>query len=60
MTEPVIMEMLARARVGRRENDLRRLLLRFQLLGFAAVDFEAAARVGRQVRPGATPGRLTP
>lgn len=57
VTQPVIMEVLAGARDARRENDLRRLLLRFRLLGFdAAVDFDAAARTYRRCRSvGVTP-----
>src|SRR5438309_5847331 len=51
VTEPVIMEVLARARSDQRELDLRRLLLRFRLLRFeAAVDFDAAARIFRRCR----------
>ena len=43
VTEPVAMEVLAVARDDRREADLRRLLLRFELLRFdAAADFDAA------------------
>lgn len=57
VTQPVIMEVLAGARNPQRESDLRRLLLRFRLLGFdAAVDFDAAARVYRRCRSvGVTP-----
>ena len=57
VTEPVVMEVLAGARDDRRERDLRRLLLRFDLLRFdAAVDFEGAARVYRRCRAaGVTP-----
>ena len=57
VTEPVIMEVVAGARTAERETDLRRLLLRFGLLGFdAAVDFEAAARIYRRCRSaGITP-----
>jgi predicted nucleic acid-binding protein len=56
-TEPVVMEMLAGARDDRREADLRRLLLRFQLLSFDAVaDFEGAVRIYRRCRAaGVTP-----
>src|SRR5262249_54105775 len=44
VTEPVIMEVLAGARSDRRESDLRRLLLRFELLAFYFVaDFDRAA-----------------
>jgi predicted nucleic acid-binding protein len=51
VTEPVIMEVLAGARSDQREWDLRRLLLRFRLLGFdAAADFDAAARIYRRCR----------
>lgn len=57
VTEPVLMEMLAGARDDRRENDLRRLLLRFTLLQVVpAADFEAAARTYRRCRAaGITP-----
>ncbi len=57
VTEPVIMEMVAGARSDEREADLRRLLLRFDLLRFdAAVDFDAAARIYRACRRvGVTP-----
>jgi hypothetical protein len=57
VTEPVIMEVVAGARTAERETDLRRLLLRFGLLGFdAAVDFDAAARIYRRCRgAGITP-----
>ena len=57
VTEPVAMEVLARARSDRREADLRRLLLRFPLLPFdAAADFDAAARIYRRCRrTGTTP-----
>ncbi len=57
VTEPVIMEVLAGARSDEREADLRRLLLRFDLLRFdAAVDFDAAARIYRACRRvGVTP-----
>lgn len=57
VTEPVAMEVLAGARDDRREDDLRRLLLRFELLGFDAVaDFEGAVRVYRRCRAaGVTP-----
>lgn len=51
VTEPVIMEVIAGARSDEREADLRRLLLRFDLLRFdAAVDFDAAARIYRSCR----------
>ena len=60
VTEPVIMEVLAGARSAEREDDLRRLLLRFDLLRFdAAVDFDAAARIYRTCRrAGITPRGL--
>jgi predicted nucleic acid-binding protein len=56
-TEPVAMEVLAGARSDRREADLRRLLLHFDLLPVdAAADFDAAARVYRRCRnAGITP-----
>lgn len=59
-TEPVMMEVMAGARTVGREEDLRRLLLRFHLLTFdAAADFEAAARVYRLCRrAGVTPRGL--
>lgn len=55
VTEPVIMEVVAGS--DERKNDLRRLLLRFDLLRFdAAVDFDAAARIYRACRSvGVTP-----
>jgi predicted nucleic acid-binding protein len=51
------MEVLAGARDDRREADLRRLLLRFNLLRFdATADFDAAARIYRRCRrAGVTP-----
>ena len=57
VTEPMIMEVVAGARTDQREADLRRLLLRFALLGFdAAVDFDAATRIYRRCRrTGITP-----
>ena len=57
VTEPVIMEVVAGARSEEREGDLRRLLVRFDLLRFdAAVDFDAAARIYRACRrEGVTP-----
>jgi predicted nucleic acid-binding protein len=57
VTEPVIMEVLAGARSDRRESDLRRLLLRFELLPFDVVaDFDGAARLYRNCRrAGVTP-----
>jgi predicted nucleic acid-binding protein len=60
VTEPVIMEVLAGARTDQRENDLRRLLLRFELQRVdPASDFEAAARIYRKCRQnGVTPRGL--
>jgi predicted nucleic acid-binding protein len=57
VTQPVVMEVLAGARDDRREADLRRLLLRFELLSFDAVaDFDGAARIYRRCRAaGVTP-----
>ncbi|HYM46595.1 MAG TPA: PIN domain nuclease [Solirubrobacteraceae bacterium] len=57
VTEPVIMEVLAGARDDRREDDLRRLLGRFELLSFdAAADFNGAVRIYRRCRAaGVTP-----
>jgi predicted nucleic acid-binding protein len=51
VTEPVLMEVLAGARNDEREDDLRRMLLRFGLAPFDAVtDFAAAARIYRRCR----------
>ena len=60
MTEPVVMEVLAGARDDRRETDLRRLLLRFELLPFdPASDFDGAVRIYRRCRAaGVTPRGL--
>jgi predicted nucleic acid-binding protein len=57
VTQPVVMEVLAGARDDRREADLRRLLLRFELLGLDAVaDFDGAVRIYRNCRAaGVTP-----
>ena len=57
VTEPVVMEVLAGARDDRRELDLRRLLLRFELLPFdPASDFDGAVRIYRLCRAaGVTP-----
>jgi predicted nucleic acid-binding protein len=57
VTEPVIMAVLAGARSDQRESDLRRLLLRFELLSFDVVaDFDGAARLYRRCRrAGVTP-----
>lgn len=56
-TEPVLMEVLAGARTDAREEDLRRLLLRFGLAGFDAIsDFDAATTIYRRCRKaGVTP-----
>jgi predicted nucleic acid-binding protein len=60
VTEPVIMEGLARSRTDEREADLRRLLLRFSLLAFDPVaDLSAAAKIYRRYRrAGITPGGM--
>jgi predicted nucleic acid-binding protein len=60
VTEPVAMEVVAGARSEEREAQLRRLLLRFELLGFdGAVDFDGATRVYRRCRQrGVTPRGL--
>ena len=60
VTEPVVMEVLAGARSDARENDLRRLLLRFELAAVdPPADFEAAARIYRRCRrAGVTPRGL--
>jgi predicted nucleic acid-binding protein len=51
ITEPVIMEVLAGARSDEREEDLRRLLLRFHLHHFdATTDFDGAVRIYRRCR----------
>jgi predicted nucleic acid-binding protein len=51
VTEPVVMEVLAGARDDRRGVDLRRLLLRFELLRFdPASDFDGAVRIYRRCR----------
>jgi predicted nucleic acid-binding protein len=57
VTEPVIMEVLAGARDDRRESELRRLLLRFELLRFdSAADLTGAIRIYRLCRAvGVTP-----
>jgi predicted nucleic acid-binding protein len=57
VTQPVVMEVLAGARDEHREADLRRLLLRFELLSFDAVaDFDGAVRIYRRCRAtGVTP-----
>lgn len=60
VTEPVVMEVLAGARTKAREQDLRRLLLRFELLAFDPVaDFDAAVTIYRRCRrAGVTPRGL--
>lgn len=60
ITEPVLMEVLAGARTSAREDALRGLLLRFDLLSFEPVaDFDAAARIYRRCRQaGITPRGL--
>ena len=60
VTEPVIMEVVSGARTDDREEDLRRLLLRFRLLRFDAVaDFDAAVTIYRRCRQvGVTPRGL--
>jgi predicted nucleic acid-binding protein len=57
VTEPVVMEVVAGARSDQREQDLRRLLRRFDLVRFdAVVDFDSAARIYRACRRvGVTP-----
>ena len=57
VTQPVVMEVVAGARDDRREADLRRLLVRFELLSFDGVaDFDGAARIYRRCRAaGITP-----
>ncbi|HEU5267699.1 MAG TPA: PIN domain nuclease [Jatrophihabitans sp.] len=57
VTEPVVMELLAGARSDAREQQLRRLLVRFGHLPFhAATDFDAASRIYRRCRrSGITP-----
>lgn len=60
VTEPVMMEVLAGARTPQREEALRRLLLRFDLLPVDPVaDFDAAAKTYRHCRQaGITPRGL--
>jgi predicted nucleic acid-binding protein len=57
ITEPVVMEVLAGTRTDARAADLRRLLLRFELLRFDATsDFDGALRIHRRCRRvGVTP-----
>jgi predicted nucleic acid-binding protein len=58
--EPVLMEVLAGARKDARQDDLRRLLLRFGFVSFDAVsDVDAAARIYRRCRQaGVTPREM--
>jgi predicted nucleic acid-binding protein len=60
VTEPIVMEVLAGAGDARREADLRRLLLAFELLPFDAVaDFDGAVRIYRRCRArGVAPGGM--
>jgi predicted nucleic acid-binding protein len=60
VTEPVIMEVLAGARSDAQEDELRRLLLRFELQHFEATsDFDAAVLIYRRCRrAGVTPSGL--
>ncbi len=60
VTEPVVMEMVAGTRTDEGERDLRRLLLRFEVLAFDPVaDFDGAARIYRRCRrAGFTPRGL--
>ena len=60
VTEPVIMEVLAGARNDAQEDELRRLLLRFELQHFEATsDFDAAVLIYRRCRrAGVTPSGL--
>ena len=57
VTEPILMEVVAGARSEERESELRRLLMRFQLITFdTASDFDGAARIYRRCRAaGVTP-----
>jgi predicted nucleic acid-binding protein len=61
VSEPIVMEVLAGARSDQREHDLRRLLLRFELLRFdPTADFDAAVRIYRRCRRhGITPRGMT-
>lgn len=60
VTEPVILEVLAGARSDAQEDELRRLLLRFELQHFEATsDFDAAVLIYRRCRrAGVTPRGL--
>ena len=57
VTEPVVMEVLAGARTSDLKADLRRLMLRFELVRFDVVaDFDGAVAVHRRCRAaGVTP-----
>jgi hypothetical protein len=57
VTEPIMMEVVAGARSDQRAADLRRMLLRFELVPFdPVVDFDAASRIYRSCRrAGVTP-----
>lgn len=58
ITEPVVMEVLAGARDDQREEDLRRLLLRFEWMPFDPVlDFDGAVRIYRACRGAAVTPR---
>ena len=61
VTEPIVMEVTARARSDEREADLRRLMQRFRLLRFDPVaDFAAATHIYRTCRKsGVTPRGMT-
>lgn len=60
ISEPILMEVLAGARDEAREKQLRRLLLRFELVRFdPAIDFDGAVRIYRRCRTaGVTPRGL--
>jgi predicted nucleic acid-binding protein len=60
VTEPVVMEVCAGARTDEGNAQLRRLLLRFELLAFeSAVDFDGATKIYRHCRKaGVTPRGL--
>jgi predicted nucleic acid-binding protein len=58
VTEPVIMEVLSGARTAQRESQLRRLLMRFDLLPFDSIaDFDGAVHVYRSCRAAAVTPR---
>ncbi|MGH2772681.1 MAG: type II toxin-antitoxin system VapC family toxin [Actinomycetota bacterium] len=60
ISEPIFMEVLAGARDEARENQLRRLLLRFELIRFdPVIDFDGAVGIYRRCRTaGVTPRGL--